>query len=861
MLLVITLIGFVGNAQIINIPDVNFKAKLLSADASNQVASTETPNLYGIVTSNNPIDTNSNGEIEVSEALAIKYINVNGSSIADLTGIEYFTNIEALFCNNNQLLSLDVNSLTNLHFLVCGQNLFTSLTISNLPLLWEVHCVEGQLITLNLSNLPNLNYLMCWSNQITSLDLHTFTNLLKVRCDGNQITTLNVSGLTNLTELNFTQNLVSSFDVNSLTNINRLECGYNQLTTLTVTGLTNLQTLFCYYNQLISLNLSGLTQLNILNCSNNALTSLDVSGCPYLNGLGCSYNQLQSITINGLFNLASLSCTNNHLAAIDLSGVPNLHTLHCWDNQLTSLNINSLPLLDDLYCYNNLLTSLFLKNGHFESSLGFSNNPNLEYICADEDQIAEIQATLISYGITNCHVNSYCSFTPGGTFYTIQGNTHYDSNNNGCTATDINYPSLKLAFTDGINTGNSIADTSGAYRYDVQEGTQTITPVLENASYFTVSPASAIVTFPDAASPFVQDFCLTANGTHNDLEVAIAPMGGARPGFDAQYKIIFKNKGTATQNGSVNLSFNDAVLDYVSALPAVTTQTTNNLSWNFSNLLPFEFRAITVTLNVNSPLETPPVNAGYVLTYTATVAGATDETPVDNTTTFNQVVVNSLDPNDKTCTEGTTITPAMVGKYVHYVIRFENDGTANAQNIVVKDMIDTSKFDISTLVPLSGSAAFTTRISNTNQVEFIFQNINLPYTSGTNTGYVVFKIKTKPTLVVGDTFTNSASIFFDYNAPIVTNTYTTTITALATQDFDFSSVYSLSPVPAKSNLTITSKQNVTISSVSIFNTLGQLVQVNTNPTETIDVTSLKTGTYFIKIISDKGTASSKFIKE
>ena len=35
--------GFITNAQIVNIPDANFKAKLLSASASNGVASTETP--------------------------------------------------------------------------------------------------------------------------------------------------------------------------------------------------------------------------------------------------------------------------------------------------------------------------------------------------------------------------------------------------------------------------------------------------------------------------------------------------------------------------------------------------------------------------------------------------------------------------------------------------------------------------------------------------------------------------------------------------------------------------------------------------------------------------------------------------
>ena len=339
------------------------------------------------------------------------------------------------------------------------------------------------------------------------------------------------------------------------------------------------------------------------------------------------------------------------------------------------------------------------------------------------------------------------------------------------------------------------------------------------------------------------------------------PIGTARPGFDANYKVIYKNKGTQAQSGSVNLTFNDNVLDLVSSNPIANSQAINSLTWNFSNLQPFQTREITITLNVNSPTETPAVNGGDILNYTATVTGVADETPNDNSSTLNQTVVNSFDPNDKTCVEGTSITPSMVGKYVHYVIRFENTGTANAQNIVVKDMIDTAKYDVSSLVPLSGSASYVTRITNTNQVEFIFQNINLPFDDANNDGYVAFKIKTKSTLVVGDTFSNSANIYFDYNFPIVTNIYTTTVATLGNQDFDFASVFTLSPVPAKSSLTITTNQNVVMSSVSIYNTLGQLVQVNTNPNETIDVSGLQSGSYYIKIISDKGSTTGKFLKE
>ena len=102
-------------------------------------------------------------------------------------------------------------------------------------------------------------------------------------------------------------------------------------------------------------------------------------------------------------------------------------------------------------------------------------------------------------------------------------------------------PNQKFTFTSGALSGSLIPDESGNYTYHVQSGTHVITPVLENPNYFIISPTSASVTFPAATSPFIQDFCITANGIKNDLEISIIPIEVARPGFDANYKIVYKN--------------------------------------------------------------------------------------------------------------------------------------------------------------------------------------------------------------------------------------------------------------------------------------------------------------------------------
>lgn len=446
--------------------------------------------------------------------------------------------------------------------------------------------------------------------------------------------------------------------------------------------------------------------------------------------------------------------------------------------------------------------------------------------------------------------------------YSIQGNVRYDADGNGCDASDISIPNQRIVFTNGSNSGNIYTDQSGFYNYyDVQVGNNNFIPAFSN--YYTVTPPNVNVNISSSNNIVVQDFCVSPNGIHNDLEINIFPMENARPGFNSQYVLKYKNKGTHAQSGSINLNFDDSILDYVISSPTTDAQVTNQLSWNFSNLLPFEQRQIYFTLNLNSPTETPPVNAGNILVYTAVINGLTDETPSDNTSTFNQTVVNSFDPNDKTCTEGSNLPIGQVGKDLHYLIRFENTGTANAENIVVRDVIDTSKFDIATLVPLGGSHPFVTKILNTNRVEFIFENINLPYDDANNDGYVAFKIKTKPNLTVGSAINNTAEIFFDYNLPIVTNTSTVTVfdPLLNTNDFGINNSITLSPIPVKNILNIALNKPISINEIKIYNTLGQLVISKINSTQSIDVSGLKSGNYFVKIITDKGILNNKFIKE
>ena len=761
------------SAQIVNIPDVNFKTKLLEASSSNKIAKNLEGNYF-------KIDANGNDQIEQDEVLNVKELDVTLSNITSLSGIEFFTNLTYLQCYYNSLTSLNISNNIALTNLSCTQNKLTSLNVANNVALERLYCAGNKLTGLNVTNNKALTILQCGSNALKSLD---------------------VSNNTSLTELN---------------------CSITQMVSLNVTKNTALIYLDCDSNYLTTLNVSKNTLLKVLDIKSNKLTNMDVS-----------YNT-------------------------------KLTEFYCDDNKITSLDFSKNTSLTTLWCSKNLLKSLFVKNGSRESSFTFYDNPDLKYICADESQFSSIQNSITVYGYTNCHLNSYCSFTPGGAFYSIQGNLKLDNNTNGCDALDIVVPSLKFTTTNGTTIGSLISNTLGNYSITVPEGTYTITPILENQNYFNVSPTTLTVSFPTQISPFFQNFCITANGEHPDLEITLIPLEVARPGFETKYKVIYKNKGNQTQSGSVNLTFDDAILDFISASPVATTQKVNSLSWNFTNLKPFESKEITFTLNVNSPMEIPAVNNGDLLKFVATITWqGPDETPIDNAFTLNQTVVGSYDPNDKTCLEGNVIKPELIGQYVHYMIRFENTGTYAAQNVVVKDMIDLSKFDISSLIPTSSSHSFISKISDNNRVEFIFENINLPFDDANNDGYIAFKIKTLPTLKVGDSFTNEANIYFDYNFPIVTNKATSKFeTTLNIQDFEFSNYFSLYPNPVNEELNIIGKQNIKLQSLTIYDILGQVVIAvpNAKSGSKIDVSKLTSGNYFVIVKSDKGISSMKFIK-
>ena len=86
---------------------------------------------------------------------------------------------------------------------------------------------------------------------------------------------------------------------------------------------------------------------------------------------------------------------------------------------------------------------------------------------------------------------------------------------------------------------------------------------------------------------------------------------------------------------------------------------------------------------------------------------------------------------------------------------------------------------------------------------------------------------------------------------------------MGTPDFEFSKYFTLYPNPANDKINIKANVGIVMKSINIYNTLGQLVLaiIDAQSVEAVDVSNLEVGNYFMKIISDKGSAVSKFVKK
>jgi hypothetical protein len=242
-------------------------------------------------------DIDNNGRLSLAEIKKVKSMRIGNFTLQSLKGVEFFTELELLECNNNRLQSLDVSKNTKLKMLYCGNNLLTELDVSQNKDLQILDCEHNRLKKIDVSANDKLRKLVCLSNYIKELDVSKNTSLSELRCRDNFLKSIDVKNNTNLVHLDCCENEISSLDLSNNKALVNLYCGDNKLKAVNVKNNPLLQRLACHNNQIVFLDTRNNPDLVFLNCINNDLDDLDVSENFKLETLRCSDNNIDKVYV------------------------------------------------------------------------------------------------------------------------------------------------------------------------------------------------------------------------------------------------------------------------------------------------------------------------------------------------------------------------------------------------------------------------------------------------------------------------------------------------------------------------------------------------------------------------------------
>lgn len=238
------------------------------------------------------------------------------------------------------------------------------------------------------------------------------------------------------------------------------------------------------------------------------------------------------------------------------------------------------------------------------------------------------------------------------------------------------------------------------------------------------------------------------------------------------------NTGNVPLNGTATMQYDESLV--IGATPSgyiVPTSVAGGLiTWNIVD------QPVGTTyyymVHVNGP---GAAFVGTTYSFDMSITLTNDGVPFyEESWTSNTVVTCAWDPNDKQAIpEGYSEEHFInADDEIEYRIRFQNTGNAPAFNIHIDDQIDITKLDLSSFVPVGASHSYSTIVNPDGLIRFVFDNIMLPDSFNNEPeshGFVVYKIRPLPQLQGGDVILNTASIYFDDNPAVVTNTYHHTI--------------------------------------------------------------------------------------
>ena len=403
----------------------------------------------------------------------------------------------------------------------------------------------------------------------------------------------------------------------------------------------------------------------------------------------------------------------------------------------------------------------------------------------------------------------------------------------------------------------------GEYYFNLPYGDYTVSIEEENGEVICMNDTTLTISQNE---PLASYNFGTQMEEYHETKVAVSSTR-ARPDREMVYTINYDNCGTFDEVATIKFGV-DPLLELVSAAPNDFVTEGDSLVWTSADLKANEDGFIQVTYKVPADVNL----TGEVLHAIATIStGSEDFIPENNRNSDRTTIVNSYDPNDITLMnyDRTNTSDILLDEdeWLSYRIRFQNKGTAEAFDIIVRDTLPV-EVDVSTLIVEGASHDYSVTIENSNVLKVTFKNINLPDDKTDELrshGWIKYHIKQASGNVLGDIIKNQADIYFDINPEVVTNETFNMIgekkdgqvTGFNASEFGSAQLY---PNPVTDVLYLRFAQEGNYE-VQISNASGKLIETCTLSQKTrISTEEWEQGIYFISVNTENLSVTRKVVK-
>ncbi|TPG44467.1 T9SS type A sorting domain-containing protein [Flavobacterium pectinovorum] len=740
------------------------------------------------------------GKVATSKISALTELNLYGASISDLTGIQDFASLTSLNCMSNQLTTLDISQNLALTDLNAMYNKLTTLDTSKNIALENLSLSYNEITSLDLSKNANLSLLSCASNKLTNIDVSNNKTLSTLWCPSNELTTLDLSQNTSLISITCSEN--------KLTNVN-IRNGKNSSMQLApyVIDFTKNPLLTCilvddalYSNKNWGSFKDSSASYSTVDCS-QIIAIPDPAFEDKLIALEIDKDGKNGSVLNSsIVNISSLNVSSSTIKDLTgIEGFTNLTVLDCSGNLISNLNLSQNKFLATLDCNNNKLLSLNVKNG---DKTNFSSGSNF----SNNTDLTCIQVEDADYATTN-----WTSIKDATANYNVDCNAY-------TSIPDSNFEDKLIALNidkDGKNGKVLSANIKKVTYLDLSSS---------NISDMTGIEDFIALTELNCTSNTISNIDVT----HNKSLITLTLHDNNLTTLDLTANTeLFNVMFSKNQIETIDLSQNKK-LHYLAA---------------DDNLL----TAIDVSLNTE-------LESFYCINNKITTIDVTNlPNLLDLSIGLNKISEINLSKNTKL---------AIFQCFLNNLSSLDL-----SQNVLLKRLnaannqlisLDLSHNPLLELVYIVFNPLTTLNLQNGNNENFI-----LPSSSGTDKKSAVdacsfLNNKNLSCIQVDNVEFSNAKW---QNIKDATTNYSNTCKNLGIEDSVFDKVV-VYPNPTKGEVTIS---NATLEKATVYNTLGQLVRSFTldsaNTNNTIDLSGLPRGVYYVYLINQDAASAKKVIVE